>query len=297
MAGRGKVRWAGVAFLVSTAFAGFVLAPVYFWSRGGVPAFQIGLFLFYAFATMMAITVGYHRLYAHRAFRAHPAVEWFVLIFGAAAFEQSALRWASLHRTHHKFTDTERDPYNITRGFLYAHMGWIVLDKPSVDYENSDDLRKNPRVASQHKNHQRWGLAVGVILPAALGAATGDFVGALLLAVAARLAIVHHGTFFINSFAHTFGSSEYDADSTAKDNWLGAVLTNGEGYHNYHHRFPSDYRNGVRWFHWDPTKWMIWILSRTGLAMDLNRTPEARISEAKAAASDLKARRAVLSAA
>src|SRR5690349_6875871 len=123
-------------------------------------------------------------------------------------------------------------------------MGWIVLGKPSVDYENSDDLRKNPRVAAQHKNHQKWGLAVGVVLPAALGAATGDFIGAVLLAVAARMAIVHHGTFFINSFAHSFGSSDYDAESTAKDNWLGAVLTNGEGYHNYHHRFPSDYRNG-----------------------------------------------------
>ena len=104
----------------------------------------------------------------------------------------------------------------------------------------------------------------------------------------ARLALVHHCTFFINSFAHTFGTAEYDAVSSAKDNWIGALLTNGEGYHNYHHRFPSDYRNGIRWYHWDPTKWVIWTLSKVGLASELKRTPLEKIAEARSQVSALK---------
>ena len=237
---------------------------------------------------MTAITAGYHRLYAHAAYRAHPIVEWFILFFGAAAFEQSAYRWASLHRTHHKFVDTEKDPYNIKRGFFYAHMGWLILNKPVMDYDNSVDLKKNSRIIFQHKYFQYLALASGLFLPLFIGLATGHFVGVVLFAVGTRLAIVHHGTFFINSFAHTFGTSEYDPDSTAKDNFLGALLTNGEGYHNYHHRFPSDYRNGVRWHHWDPTKWTIWFLSKTNLAYELKRTPPSTILEAKKRASAFK---------
>ena len=284
---KNKIRWAGVVFLSSTAFLGFVLAPLYLW-RFGVSVFELGLFFIYAFATMMAITVGYHRLYAHASFRAHPLVDFFILFFGAAAFEQSALRWASLHRTHHKHVDTELDPYSIKKGFFHAHMGWIIFGKPQTQ-DNVADLRKNPLIAAQHDHYQKWALFAGLILPLALGAATGHLLGALLLVVAARIAIVHHGTFFINSFAHYFGTSDYDPDSSAKDNWLGAVLTNGEGYHNFHHRFPSDYRNGIRWHHWDPTKWMIWCLSKVGLASDLNRTPSEKIAEAKANTLAIKA--------
>jgi stearoyl-CoA desaturase (delta-9 desaturase) len=276
-----KVRWAGVAFLVFTAGIGFIAAPLYiFWY--GVSFSEIALFVFFNVATMMAITVGYHRLYAHAAFKAHPLLQFFILMFGAAAFEQSALRWASLHRTHHRFVDTEKDPYNIKRGFFYAHIGWIISGKPTVDFQNTADLQKNSLVMFQHKYYQRLALLVGLILPLGIGYLSGHILGAALLAMGARLALVHHSTFFINSFAHTFGTSDYDPDSSAKDNWFGAVLTNGEGYHNYHHRFPSDYRNGIRWHHWDPTKWMIWGLSKAGLISGLLRTPAQAILEAKA---------------
>lgn len=277
---RGRVRWAGVAFLGSTALGGFVLAPVFF-LYFGIRPFEVGLFVFYCLATMTAITAGYHRLYAHAAWRAHPVVEAMVLFFGAAAFEQSALRWASLHRTHHRYVDTERDPYNITRGFYHAHMGWILSDKPVVEYDNVADLKKNRLLLHQHLHYQAWALASGLVLPLAIGLAAGCLVGTFLLTVAARLAVVHHSTFFINSFAHSFGTAEYDAHSSAKDNWVGALLTHGEGYHNYHHRFPSDYRNGIRWYHWDPTKWIIWALSKIGLASGLVRIPGPVIAAAK----------------
>jgi stearoyl-CoA desaturase (delta-9 desaturase) len=276
-----KIRWAAVAFLLSTAILGFIGAPLHAW-KYGISTSEIVLFIFFSFTTIMAISLGYHRLYAHASFKAGKLTQFLILFFGAAAFEQSAYRWASLHRTHHLHVDTDRDPYNIKRGFFYAHMGWLIFKKPVMEFENVADLLKNPLVAHQHKHFQKWGLTAGLILPIALGFAVGHPVGVFLWAVAARIALVHHSTFFINSFAHTFGTSQFDAYSSAKDNWIGALLTNGEGYHNYHHRFPSDYRNGYRWYHWDPTKWAIWSLSRARLVSDLKKTLPAKIDEAKA---------------
>lgn len=280
---RRKIRWGGLLFLLSSALIGFVIAPLYL-RRRGITAFDVALCLFYIFATLMAITAGYHRLYSHASFKAHVIFRFWTLFFGAASFQQSALRWASLHRTHHRYVDTERDPYNIRRGFFYAHMGWVIFQKPVVDYDNSVDLQKCPLIRHQHRYYQGWALASGIGLPMALGALGGRPVEAFLLSVGLRLAVVHHCTFFINSFAHTFGTADYDPDSSAKDNWIGALLTNGEGYHNFHHRFPCDYRNGIRWYHWDPTKWFIRALSWTGLTSDLRRTPRSAVLEARSAA-------------
>jgi stearoyl-CoA desaturase (delta-9 desaturase) len=168
-------------------------------------------------------------------------------------------------------------------------MGWMMTTKPVINYDNSLDLRKNALIMHQHNHYQKWAITAGIVTPLLLGALTGHILGAFVMAIALRLAIVHHGTFFINSFAHTFGTSEYDADSTGKDNWFGALLTNGEGYHNYHHRFPSDYRNGIRWWHWDPTKWLIWVFSQMGLTYELKRTSPEAILQARQAALAKKA--------
>ena len=100
------------------------------------------------------------------------------------------------------------------------------------------------------------------------------------MAVCLRMVVVFHPTFFVNSFAHTFGSRPYDRPTSARDNWIGALLTNGEGFHSFHHRFPADYRNGIRWYDWDPTKWCIYVMSRLGLAWDLKKTSEQRVAAA-----------------
>ena len=116
-----------------------------------------------------------------------------------------------------------------------------------------------------------------MLLPVVIGACMGKALGAFIMSVCLRLVLVLHSAFFINSYAHTFGSRDYDATISARDHWLGGILTNGEGYHNFHHKFPNDYRNGIRWFHWDPSKWIIFILGRLHLAHDLKRTPESLI--------------------
>ena len=133
----------------------------------------------------------------------------------------------------------------------------------------------------QHEYYQFWALMAGVFTPLLIGAVTGHLLGAFILAVGLRLFLVFNSAFFINSFAHMFGSRPYDVEVSARDHWLGAILTNGEGYHNYHHKFPNDYRNGIHWYHWDPSKWIIWTLEKIGLAWDLRRTSSAQITEAR----------------
>jgi len=285
---RRKTRWGSVVFLVVFTLLTVVAAPIYIYYFG-ISRSEILLFLFYAGASSMSISLGYHRLFSHVAFKAHPVVQFFVLFFGAAAFEQSALKWSSQHRKHHKFVDTEQDPYNIKKGFFYAHIGWLLFWKHPVNYDNVKDLQKSSLIMHQHNYYQRWAFVSGVITPLLLGALTGHLLGAFLFSVGARITLVHHSAFFINSYAHTFGTATYDFHISAKDHWLGAIVTNGEGYHSYHHRFPSDYRNGVLWHHWDPAKWLIWLLSRAGLASDLRSTSRFRILEARMAAGALRA--------
>lgn len=276
---RRKNRFAAVFWMPVMNVATFAGIPLYAYFYG-VNQAHVWMFAALFMASSMAITMGYHRLFAHAAFNSVRPIEFLLLFFGAGAYEESALKWASMHRRHHQFTDTDRDPYNIKRGFFYAHMGWFMFCKQSVEYNNVMDLEKRPLIMHQHRYFQIWALASGVLLPLAWGMATGSFLSALLWGVAAKITLVGHTAFFINSFAHTFGTQPYDKTVSARDNWIGAILTNGEGYHNFHHKFPRDYRNGIRWYHWDPTKWMIWALSKIGATTELKRVPDALIRQA-----------------
>jgi stearoyl-CoA desaturase (Delta-9 desaturase) len=281
---RRRTRWGSIAFFVLIHAAALIAAPAHI-LHNGVASFTVWLSALYGLATILAITVGYHRLFSHVAFKAHPIVKVACLFFGAATFQQSALKWSSLHRRHHQLTDTTEDPYNIQFGFWYAHMGWILFWKQPVDYANVPDLQKDPMVVFQHRYFQYCALIAGLITPLVIGWAAGQGLEALLFAVGVRLVAVFHFTFFINSFAHTFGTRNYDAHSSARDSWICAILTNGEGYHNFHHAFPADYRNGIRWYHWDPSKWLIYLGSLVGLTSDLKRSSNARILEARERAS------------
>lgn len=278
-----KMVWPNIVFFSVTSVLGFIVAPWYF-LRYGISSIEIWLSLFYVAATGLAITVGYHRLFAHRNFIASPIVNFLALFFGAAAFEQSAFYWASLHRDHHRYVDTDYDPYSIKKGFFYAHIGWLLFWKHKVDGDNSKDLQQNKLLMHQEKYYMVWAVFSGIVVPVTIGALMGHFWGAFLFAVCLRLAFVHHSTFFINSVCHTFGKATYDVDASARDHWFVAFLTNGEGYHNFHHRFPGDYRNGIRWYQWDPSKWVISLCSRLGLVKDLRRVSQFSILQAKLSA-------------
>lgn len=152
-----------------------------------------------------------------------------------------------------------------------------------MHYENTKDLARNPLVMHQHRYYFIWSIFSGIVLPVLIGALWGNALGAFLLSVCARITIVYHSTFCINSVCHMFGKATYDIYSTAKDHWFIALLTYGEGYHNFHHRFPSDYRNAVQWYQWDPSKWTICLLEKMGLVYDLKRVSNFRILEARLA--------------
>jgi stearoyl-CoA desaturase (delta-9 desaturase) len=234
----------------------------------------------------LSITGGYHRLFAHRAYRAAWPLRATYLLFGAGAVQNSALRWSGDHRLHHTDTDAPRDPYNIQRGFWWAHIGWVFVKNPErADGSGVRDLAADPLVALQDRYYVALAILFGVLLPAGLGALWGDALGALLVAGFLRLVIQWHATFSINSFAHWFGRQPHGASTSARDSAWMALISFGEGYHNFHHRFQADYRNGVRWYHFDPTKWFVWSLGKLGATWDLRRTPREAIERDRRAAS------------
>jgi stearoyl-CoA desaturase (delta-9 desaturase) len=213
-------------------------------------------------------------------------VRWFFALFGAMAMQHSILVWGSQHRTHHRFVDdVDKDPYSAKRGFWFSHMGWILRDYPSGrnDFTNAKDLERDPIVRFQHRYYLPLTLGMNIALPLALGWAVGDLWGVFLLGGLLRLVINHHFTWFINSLAHMWGSQPYTDENTARDNPALAFLTYGEGYHNFHHIFQNDYRNGVKWYQFDPTKWLIAGMSWVGLATNLKRVPDLWIQRAQIA--------------
>ncbi|MBU63220.1 MAG: acyl-CoA desaturase [Opitutae bacterium] len=282
-----RVVWVTSSFLVLTAFLTITAVPAYLWYFGW-DWFLFGLFLFYYPATAMSITVGYHRLFSHKAFKAKWPVKLITLLFGAATFENSALWWSASHRIHHKHVDQDDDPYDISKGFFWAHIGWLMFKlKPEGPMNNVQDLRKDRMVMWQHRWINSIAFTVGFVVPTILGyfyalysGAMDPWVGALggfLIPGVARTTMVQHGTFCINSLCHMIGTRPYSTECSARDSWIAAIFTMGEGYHNYHHEFQWDYRNGVKPWQLDPSKWIIWFCSKIGLASDLKRVPKERI--------------------
>lgn len=281
-----RVNWTTSIFLIATALISVTAVPYFIW-KCGIDGFQIGLFFFYIIATMSSITVGYHRLFSHLSFKAAWPVRLFTLVFGACAFENACLDWASDHRRHHKHVDHDGDPYDISKGFMWAHIGWLMFKlNPEPPMDNVADLRKDKLVMWQYRWVHLIGFVAGILVPMGLGwwwnAAHGmnpwiGMLGGFLIPGVARIVVAQHCTFFINSLCHTIGRQPYSSSHSARDSAIMAFLTFGEGYHNYHHEFQHDYRNGVKPWQWDPSKWSIWLLSKVGLTWDLRRVPDGKI--------------------
>ncbi len=274
--------WRNALMFALTFAAAAVLVPWYGLTHGFSGA-DWGVFVFFLMANGMAITAGYHRLWAHRAYEAHWILRVFYLVFGTMALQNSAFAWCSGHRTHHLHVDDEElDPYSARRGFWFSHIGWMLREYPSgrENFSNIPDLKKDPMLVFQHRHYVSLALLTNFGLPLAAGLLFHDVLGMLILAGVLRLVWSHHVTFFINSLAHMWGTRPYTEENSARDNPVLAVVTYGEGYHNFHHLFAHDYRNGVRWWQWDPTKWLIAALQLLGLTRRLKRTPVFQIQRA-----------------
>lgn len=277
------INWIPAIVLLSTLFLTLTLVPYYLYVYGVSGAVWVWFVIFMAW-TGMSITAGYHRLLAHKTYETHPIIKYFLVLGATLAIESSAFDWCSGHREHHRHVDDEHDdPYCAKRGFWFSHLGWMLKKYPSgnFDYKNIPDLKQDKILAIQHKYYGFWVVFTNVVIVGALGLALGDVVGTLLVVGLLRIVLTHHFTFFINSLCHMFGTRPYTDENSARDNPILALFTWGEGYHNYHHHFQYDYRNGVKWWQYDPTKWFIVGLSKIGLAKNLKTVDDITIRHAE----------------
>jgi stearoyl-CoA desaturase (delta-9 desaturase) len=241
----------------------------------GVDAWEAIFNLLAALAGGFGITALYHRAWAHNAvFLARP-VEYILALFSVFMLQMPARQWISTHIKHHQHTDHDEDPYNIQRGFLWAHFEWIIFSKvPPI--EVPPRLNDNPVVRWQERYYWPLSVVLNVVMPILLSVAVGaPWWGGLLLSVL-RLVLTSHAIFGVNSVCHKWGARPFTRDVSARDVWWFPFVL-GEQYHNYHHAFPRDYRHGVDRFAFDPTKWLINLLARVGLAHNLFLMPEYRI--------------------
>ncbi|KAJ9635947.1 stearoyl-CoA 9-desaturase [Coniosporium tulheliwenetii] len=221
----------------------------------------------YYFATGLGITAGYHRLWAHTSYKASLPLKIFLAAVGGGAVEGSIRWWARDHRAHHRYTDTDKDPYSVRKGLLYSHLGWMIMKQNPKRIGRTDisDLNDCPVVVWQHKHYLSVVFFMGLIFPTLVsGLGWGDWMGGFIYAGILRIFFVQQATFCVNSLAHWLGDQPFD-----------------DRYHNFHHEFPSDYRNAIEWHQYDPTKWSIMLWKWLGLAYDLKQFRNNEIQKGK----------------
>ncbi|KAG2155535.1 hypothetical protein DEU56DRAFT_312904 [Suillus clintonianus] len=276
-----KIWWSNATFFVFTHIAAVIC--VYLRPPTTVPLETLFMaFILWQLADF-GITIGYHRLWSHRTFRANLYVRVILAALGSSAFQGSIKWWCLRHRLHHRFTDDpQHDPYSATRGLFYSHMGWIFF-KPvyeRVKLVDREDLDRDPVVRFQHKHYVSLAIFSGYIVPVALGYLWRDPVGAFIYSGLVTRLLVWHCTFLVNSLAHWDGLQPYSDEDTSRGNIVLAILTGGEGNHNFH-AFPHDYRSGPSRLDWDPSKWIIAALHFLGLVKSVRRARPEDIHEAR----------------
>lgn len=223
------------------------------------------------FVRMWFITAGFHRYFSHRAYKTSRVFQFVLAFGGGAAAQKGALWWASHHRGHHRYVETEDDPHTPLKGFVQAHIGWIVAERwsPTV-WDDIDDFAKYPelRFLNKHDWLAPWTVGVACFL---IDGWRGVVVGFLTSTV-----LLWHGTFCVNSLAHIMGRRRYATADTSRNSVLVALITGGEGWHNNHHHYPPAARQGFFWWEFDPTYYGLVILSKLRIVRDL-RQPNAKV--------------------
>lgn len=276
------------AFGVLVLYPAFLIALlVHFLMHHSFSFFAFGLILGGFYVSTITVGIGLHRLWSHNAYKLNSYVEFFLALLAAGTLQGPILAWASDHYRHHTFTDKESDPHTPTKfqnpilGFLWAHMGWMLFD-PTPKIINRAALVKlgrNKIVLWQLKYYWPLAIFMNTVFPALIGYILGGslesaYMGFLFIGLGRTLQ--QQSTFMVNSVCHFWGRKPY-SHGTARDIWWLAMFLLGENWHNFHHAFPSDYRNGHKWHHLDVHKWIIAGLEKIGLAYSLDRTDHIRI--------------------
>jgi stearoyl-CoA desaturase (delta-9 desaturase) len=279
-----RILWEYVAVLgILHAIALLAFVPWLFtWS--GVVLAVLGHFVF----GMFGITIGYHRLLTHRGFSCPKWLEHGLAILGMCNLQDSPARWVAIHRMHHQHSDKQPDPHSPLVSFLWGHMGWVVVRNRDLDrtshYERYvRDLLRDPfYLALERRGSWFFVFLLHAAVITLLGAVVGYSVGGgseairyaasyYVWAVAVRIVFVLHGTWAVNSLSHAFGYRNYETRDSSTNNWLVAMLTHGEGWHNNHHAEPRAAAHGHRWWEFDMSWRVIQLMERIGLAKDVVR--------------------------
>jgi stearoyl-CoA desaturase (delta-9 desaturase) len=259
-------------------FLGLIGGMVLLWEHG-FNRVQLGIFVLMYFLSGMGITIGYHRLFAHRAFETIRPIRLLLAIAGSMAVQGPLLKWVATHRLHHRHSDQEGDPHSphlhgrsiagVLKGFLHAHMGWLFATDPPGLTHYVGDLLSDRLLRATSRMFPLWVLA-GLAIPTVLGGLlTWSWMGALMGLVwggFARIFLVHHVTFSINSVCHIWGRRPFRSHDRSCNNALFGVMGFGEGWHNNHHAFPTSARHGLMWWQFDVTWLTIRALERLRLA-------------------------------
>jgi len=228
---------------------------------------------FILWSSSMSITAGAHRLWTHRSYRAKLPLRIFLILSNLCAMQNSIIEWARDHRVHHKFTETNADPYNALRGLFFSHCGWLMCRKhPEVKEKgkkiNLDDLYSDPVCRIQDKYYKPATLFMNFVMPTLV---PWYFWGedawiAYIVCGITRYIIVMNITWSVNSFAHLWGNKPYDKHIHPTDNLFVIFVSWGEGFHNYHHAFPTDYSTSEFGFRFNATTMFIDAMAWLGLA-------------------------------
>ncbi|MEO0386019.1 MAG: acyl-CoA desaturase [Pseudomonadota bacterium] len=261
----------------------------------GVSWLDLSLFLILYVFTIFGISVGYHRLFSHRAFKAKTSVRVALAIAGSMAAQGSVVYWVSNHRRHHQYTDVLGDIHSpivnderemgYWEGFWHSHMGWTFDHKMTNALKFAKDLYRDQAVARANRLYYVW-VFLGLALPAVIGGlVTMTWMGAFtafLWGGLVRMFLSYHTVNGIDSITHLFGSQPFKSEDHSRNNPLWAFLTLGEGWHNNHHAFPSSAVFGLEWYQLDPGTWLLRGLEKLGLVWDIQRPTDSMI-EAKRA--------------
>ncbi|MES1210250.1 MAG: acyl-CoA desaturase, partial [Pseudomonadota bacterium] len=238
-------KFAGYVRVTSLAFWGVHVAAVVGVILGGWSWSGVGLALGSYYVRMIVVTAGYHRYFAHRAFKTSRAFQFLLAVATQSAAQKGVLWWASHHRWHHKYSDTPKDVHSARlRGFWYSHIGWVISpDWDATDQSQVGDLAKFPELRLLDRSG--WNLLPTVLLAAAFLVLGGGH--ALVWGYFVSTVLLWHGSFSINSLAHLFGRRRYATSDDSRNSLVLALLTTGEGWHNNHHHYQSSANQGFRW--------------------------------------------------
>jgi stearoyl-CoA desaturase (delta-9 desaturase) len=249
---------------VTVPFLATVLAIYLLWQRAVSWSDLAMMVVMYAFIKF-GEEVGNHRMLSHRSFQPHPVVKFVLLTLGSMAVEGPALEWAAIHIKHHACADREGDPHSPLEGLFHAHMGWLFKDRiPDINVY-CRHLLKDPVIVLVNRTYGLW-VIFSLVLPLLIDGWSG-----LLWAGLVRIFLVHHVAFSTNSICHAFGKREFETTDESRNQWIVALLSFGQGWHNNHHAFPRSAFTGLHWWQLDFSGYLIWTLERLDLVHDVYR--------------------------